>query len=110
MGMASRMLRHARRTTGLTQRALAAKTGVPQETIARIEAGRADPRVATLDRLLGGCGYGLEHLPRLGIGIDRSQIHALLRLAPSERLAVGIANDTHFVEMRRSIRRVGEES
>ena len=110
MGMASRMLRHARRSAGLTQRALAAKTGVPQETIARIESGRADPRVATLDRLLEGCGYGLEHLPRLGIGIDRSQIQALLRLAPSERLAVGIANDTHFVEMRRSIRRVAEES
>jgi predicted transcriptional regulator len=109
MGMAARMLRHARRSAGLTQRGLTAKTGVPQETIARIELGRADPRVTTLDRLLEGCGYGLEHLPRLGIGIDRSQIRALLRLTPSERLAVGIANDTHFVQMRRSIRRIAEE-
>jgi predicted transcriptional regulator len=109
MGMAARMLRHARRSAGLTQRALSTKTGIPQETIARIEAGRADPRVVTLDRLLEGCGYGLEHLPRLGIGIDRSQIRALLSLSPSERLAVAIANDAHFVEMRRSIRRVSEE-
>jgi transcriptional regulator with XRE-family HTH domain len=109
MGMAARMLRHARRSAGLTQRALASKTGIPQETIARIEVGRSDPRVETLDRLLEGCGYGLEHLPRLGIGIDRSQILALLALPLSERLSVAIANDAHFVEMRRSIRRVAEE-
>jgi predicted transcriptional regulator len=109
MGMAARMLKHARRGAGLTQRALAAKTGVPQETIARIETARVDPRISTLDRLLEGCGYGLEHLPRLGIGVDRSQIHALLALTPSQRLAVAIANDQHFVEMRRSIRRVAEE-
>ena len=108
MGMAARMLRHARRSARLTQRALAAKTGVPQETIARIEAGRADPRISMLDRLLEGCGYGLEHLPRLGIGIDRSQILALLRLSPEERLAIAVANDSHFVELRRSLRRVAE--
>jgi hypothetical protein len=47
-------------------------------------------------------------MPRLGIGVDRTQIHALLRLSPSERLAVAIANDQHFVELRRSIRRVAE--
>ncbi len=109
MGMAARMLRHARRRAGLTQRALSANTGVPQETIARIEAARVDPRISTLDRLLEGCGYGLEHQPRLGIGIDRSQINALLALTPSQRLAVAIANDRHFVEMRRSIRRVAVE-
>ena len=109
MGMAARMLRHARRTARLTQRALAATTGIPQETIARIEGGRSDPRIETLDRLLEGCGYGLEHLPRLGIGIDRSQIRALLALPPSERLSVAIANDAHFVDLRRSIRRAAEE-
>ncbi len=108
MSMAGRMVRHARKRAGLTQRALAAKSGIPQETIARIERGRTDPRVGTLDRLLEGCDYGLEALPRLGIGIDRSQIHALLRLTPEERLAVAIANDRHFVELRRSIRRVAE--
>ena len=62
----------------LTQRELAAKTGIPQETIARIERGRADPRVNTLDRLLGACEFGLEVMPRLGIGIDRTQIEERL--------------------------------
>jgi len=108
MSMAGRMLREARARAHLTQRQLAAKSGIPQETIARIERGRADPRVNTLDRLLEACAFGLEAMPRLGIGIDRTQIQALLRLSPSERLAVAIANDRHFVELRRSIRRVAE--
>lgn len=109
MSIAGRMLRHARARAGLSQRVLAATTGIPQETIARIERGRVDPRVGTLDRLLEGCGYGLEHLPRLGIGIDRSQIRALLALSPSERLSLATANDAHFVELRGSIRRIAEE-
>ncbi|MEO7229343.1 MAG: helix-turn-helix transcriptional regulator [Candidatus Limnocylindrales bacterium] len=108
MSMAGRMVREARRRANLTQRQLSAKAGIPQETIARIERGRVDPRVTTLDRLLEGCDYGLESMPRLGIGVDRTQIRALLRLSPSERLAVAIANDEHYVELRRSIRRVAE--
>ena len=60
MSMAGRMVRNARRRANLTQRELSAKVGIPQETIARIERGRVDPRVGTLDRLLEGCGYGLE--------------------------------------------------
>jgi predicted transcriptional regulator len=105
MSMASRMLRHARRRAGLTQRQLAAKTGIPQETIARIEAGRVDPRVTTLDRLLEGGGFGLEHLPRLGIGIDRTQIRDLLKATPSERLRVAMADDRHMIEFWRNARK-----
>lgn len=108
MGMAARMLHHARRSAGLTQRALGARTGVPQETIARIEAGRSNPRVTTLDRLLEGCGYGLEHLPRLGIGIDRAQIQERLAMSPSERLARAIAEDRHMLELRAGLKRIAE--
>lgn len=108
MSMAGRMLRHARTRAGLTQRALAALTGVPQETIARIERGRVDPRVGTLDRLLEGCGYGLEHLPRLGIGIDRSQIHERLAMPVGARLARAIEEDRRYLAFRRDLRRVAE--
>ena len=108
MSMSGRMVREARQRANLTQRQLSAKAGIPQETIARIERGRVDPRVTTLDRLLEACGYGLESMPRLGIGIDRTQIQELLKLSPSERLAVAIENDQHFVELRRSIHRVAE--
>ena len=108
MSMASRMLKHARARAGLTQRELAAKAGIPQETIARIETGRVDPRVGTLDRLLEGCGYGLEHLPRLGIGIDRTVIRRLIELTPSERLELGIENDRNMVEFWREFKRAAE--
>lgn len=108
MSMAGRMLREARRRSQLTQRQLAGKSGIPQETIARIERGRADPRVNTLDRLLSACEFGLEVMPRLGIGIDRTQIQALLRMSTTERLTVAIANDQHYVELRRSFKRVAE--
>ena len=108
MSMAGRMLRAARQRASLTQRELAATAGIPQETIARIERGRVDPRVGTLDRLLEGCGYGLESAPRLGIGVDRTQIRELLRLTPSERLARALVVDQEHVEFRRSLKRAAE--
>jgi transcriptional regulator with XRE-family HTH domain len=104
MSMAGRMLREARGRARLTQRQLAEKSGIPQETIARIERGRADPRVNTLDQLLEACEFGLEVLPRLGIGIDRSQIQERIRFPMAERFAVAIADDAHFVEWRRVLR------
>ena len=108
MSMAGRMVSYARSRAGLTQRELAARTGVPQATIARIERGRADPRLGTLDRLLEGCGFGLEVEPRLGIGIDRSQIRDLLRLSAEARLMLGMDNDREFAAFRRDLRRVAE--
>lgn len=107
MSMAGRMVREARGRARLTQRDLAAKSGIPQETIARIERGRADPRVKTLDRLLIACEFGLEVMPRLGIGVDRTQIHERLNVAMDERLRVAMADDQHFVEWRQ-LRRVAE--
>jgi transcriptional regulator with XRE-family HTH domain len=108
MSMAGRMLRFARSRAELTQRQLAAKSGVPQETIARIERGRADPRLGTLDRLLEACGFGLEVEPRLGIGVDRTQIRALLELSPSERLERALKVDREHSLLWRDLRRVGE--
>jgi transcriptional regulator with XRE-family HTH domain len=108
MSMAGRMLREARARARLTQRQLAAKAGIPQETIARIERGRADPRVKTLDRLLAACEFGLEVMPRLGIGIDRTQIQERLDTLMDRRLAIGMASDSHNMEFRRTLRRVAE--
>ena len=108
MSMSGRMLRHARGRAQLTQRELSARVGIPQETIARIETGRVDPRVGTLDRLLEGCGFGLEHLPRLGIGIDRTVIRRLIELTPSERLELGIENDRNMVEFWREFKKAAE--
>jgi transcriptional regulator with XRE-family HTH domain len=108
MSMPGRMVRYARRRAGLTQRELSAKAGIPQESIARIEKGRVDPRVSTLDRLLEACEFGLEAMPRLGIGIDRTQFSRPLQSTPAERLAVGIADDRAMIEFRRDLRKVAE--
>jgi transcriptional regulator with XRE-family HTH domain len=108
MSMAGRMVRYARRRAALTQRQLAAKSGIAQESIARIERGRVDPRVGTLDRLLEACEFGLEVMPRLGIGIDRPQIRERLDLAPAQRLRRAAEEDRMFIELRRTLRRVAE--
>jgi transcriptional regulator with XRE-family HTH domain len=108
MSMPGRMVRYARRRAGLTQRALGAKAGIPQETIARIERGRVDPRVGTLDRLLEACEFGLEAMPRLGIGIDRPQIRERLDLTPSARIGRAIREDQVMLEFRSNLRRVAE--
>lgn len=108
MSMAGRMVRDARRRAQFTQRGLAAKSGIPQETIARIERGRVDPRITTLDRLLEACGYGLESMPRLGIGIDRTQIAERLAMPFDRRLALAVADDAHFAGWRGQLRRVAE--
>ena len=79
-------LRRARLRAGLTQDEVARRAGVPQPAVARIERGRVTPRVDTLDRLLEACGYALVSEPRLGSGVDRTQIRALLAMSPAERL------------------------
>jgi transcriptional regulator with XRE-family HTH domain len=50
----------ARRQAGLSQRALAAATGVSPSTIARIEKGRMEPTVALLTRIVEACGLELR--------------------------------------------------
>ena len=69
---AARLLRAARAHAGLTQRALAARSGVPQPTIAAIESGAQDPRYRTLDRLIRACGQDLDLITVEGLGIDRT--------------------------------------
>ena len=46
----------ARKISGLTQSELAEKSGVPQETISRIERGRSNPTLGTLEKLAKAMG------------------------------------------------------
>ena len=97
-------LRKARRRAGLSQRELAAQTGVAQPTIARIERNHDDPRLRTLERLLRACGETLEVLPRAGVGVDRTEIRELLALTPGQRLGT-IADEAAFQERLSRARR-----
>jgi transcriptional regulator with XRE-family HTH domain len=90
--IAKRLIKHARRSAGMSQRQLAATAGVPQSTVARIELGRLSPRADTLERLLRATGKSLASEPRLGIGVDRSQIRELVRLTPGDRARLAAAD------------------
>jgi len=57
---AADLLRSVRRRRGLTQAALARSAGTSQPVISAYEAGRRDPTVGTLRRLVAAAGEDLE--------------------------------------------------
>ena len=50
----------ARKSTGMTQKELAEKTGITQGDISRLENGSANPSLKTLQRLAEGMGMTLK--------------------------------------------------
>ena len=55
-------LRTVREDLGLSQLELSRRSGIAQESLSRIETGRRDPRLGTLQRLARGMGLSLEQL------------------------------------------------
>lgn len=83
---AARVLREARGRAGITQAKLAARAGMLQPAVARLERGATVPRVDTLERLLRACGRTLTTEPRWGGGVPRDAIRALRTVDPLSRL------------------------
>ena len=54
------MLASARERAGLSQTALAAKSGTSQSAIARLERGQVSPSLGTIRRLLGAAGFDIQ--------------------------------------------------
>lgn len=69
---ASALLRRARSSAGLSLRVLAERAGTSHSTLAAYEAGRKEPSITTLERLLRAAGFelGVEMRPCVG-GSDR---------------------------------------
>lgn len=61
---AASMIRTARRSQGLSQRALAEQAGTSGPTVAAYEAGTKDPRASTLLRLLAAAGADVQLVDR----------------------------------------------
>jgi transcriptional regulator with XRE-family HTH domain len=79
------LIREARLRAGLTQRDLASRLGTTQSAIARWEAGRAQPSLETVSKLVGACGLELRvNLADADPG-DASLIERTLRLTPEQR-------------------------
>jgi len=104
-GAAADLLRRARRSAGLTQRALARRSKIPQPTIAAIETGRQDPRFKTLRSLIESCGREVTAVARPGQGVDRTQIRELLRLTPGQRLRLAAEDARGLERLVRSTKR-----
>ena len=65
------LIRDARRAAGLTQAELAARLGVSQSAIAKLEREGANPTVQTLDRVLRATGHRLQLIaPAWSDGVD----------------------------------------
>lgn len=60
MNRSGQLLREARLRAGMTQRAVAARAGVSQPTVARIEAGEVHPSLERLLELVRACGLDLD--------------------------------------------------
>lgn len=88
------MLKYCRRRAGISQRVLAARVGIPQPAIARIESGRVIPSAESFERLLSACGFQLEL--RVSPGLDRTVIRELLRVSPRARLELAAAEATNL--------------
>ncbi len=88
MILAGKILKEARIDAGLTQAELAERLGASQPVVARLESGRANPRVATLERALAATGHRLAiSVESSGYPpIDETLITGNLRFSPDERI------------------------
>ena len=89
MARSDELVRQSRHSAGLSQRELAAISGVPQASIARIERGAVMPRADTLERLLRACGLTLAAVPA-DPGVDTTLIRDRLAMTPSQRSRLGV--------------------
>jgi transcriptional regulator with XRE-family HTH domain len=89
---AATLLAEARHRCGLTQRELATRAGVPQSTVAAIEAGRRNPTVDLLTRIAERGGLGLE----LRVTRDSGDSAA----AAGRRVAAALATADHALGWR----------
>ncbi len=85
---AASLVRQARRASGLTQSALAARMGLPQSVVARLERPGSNPTWDTVTRALAASGHELElhELTGSDRGLDLGALRVRLALSPIERL------------------------
>lgn len=96
------LLREARKRAGLTQAELAARAGVPQSTIGRIETGARVPSTELLERLIRAAGFEIRvSLGELDPGTD---FERTLRRPPRERLADATRTARFVLRGRRSMK------
>lgn len=91
----------------MTQAQLAARAGLTQSAIARLERGRANPTIATLDNVIAATGHrlALAAEPRRA-SFDEDQLLERLAMTPAQRLANFTASSRNLGRMVRGARRI----
>lgn len=104
----STLVREARLSAGLTQAELAKRLGTTQPVVARLERADANPTFETIERALRAAGYMIElrATPRPVEQVDESQILAMLKLSPAERLRTFEASHRNIAAMLAVARRI----
>lgn len=98
---AGALLRSARLSAGLTQRAVAERAGTAQSVVARVESGVTDPSVGTLRRLMAATGHDLALTASPSPVFDPQlldDVPRILAMTPAERLRE-VANLSRFMAM-----------
>ena len=80
------LIREGRLRAGLTQTEVAARVGTTQSAIARWEAGKAQPSLETLTRILRACGLDLRLALQPYDPDEASLLERKLAQSPADRL------------------------
>ena len=76
----SRSVRRARRERGLTQRALAHRSGISEKYLSRIELGQVTPSALVAFRLCDTLGADLGQLVSMQPAVDSGDIRKIVKL------------------------------
>lgn len=117
----SSLLRTARRLAGLSQRALAQRSGRCQSVVANIERGRTSPSWRTLEQLVEAAGFRVRATLRdrnesgrrrdpvveaYRRGLDLTLLRRNLRRSPEERIVAAM----ELQRVAEEVRRAGREA
>lgn len=80
-----RLVARARHEVGLSQAALAERAGTTQAVVSRLEAGKVEPSLSTLSRLLLACGQVLQLSTVPWEPDEARQLEESLAMTPGER-------------------------
>jgi transcriptional regulator with XRE-family HTH domain len=107
MSSAAALILKARTDAAITQSELAARAGLTQPAIARLERAGANPTVATLANVIAATGHRLviaaePHRP----SFDEGQLLERLAMTPAERLSTFTASSRNLGRLVHRARRV----
>jgi transcriptional regulator with XRE-family HTH domain len=109
MSSTGTLIRAVRNEAGMTQADLAARAGMSQSAVARLERRGANPTIATLDNVIRATGHRLILAAEpVGASYDEAQLRERLAMTPAQRLATFSASSRNLGELRRRARRVAD--